>query len=82
MRCEIESFMVFAGPGEIVRMLRFDDCAETMNVLAKNGVLAMVSVTGGSRQVEIPADKINLRAIKVYCEVAAIAGAQSTAATT
>ena len=33
---------------------------EAMNILAKNGVLAMVSVTGGSRQVEIPADKINL----------------------
>jgi len=33
---------------------------EAMNVLARNGVLAMVSVTGGSRQLEIPADKINL----------------------
>jgi glucose 1-dehydrogenase len=33
---------------------------ESMSVLAKNGVLAMVSVTGGSRQIEIPADKINL----------------------
>ena len=33
---------------------------EAMNVLAKNGVLAMVSVTGGSRQVEVPSDKINL----------------------
>ena len=33
---------------------------EAMSVLGKNGVLAMVSVTGGSRQVEIPADKINL----------------------
>ena len=33
---------------------------EAMEVLAKNGVLAMVSVTGGSRQLEIPADKINL----------------------
>jgi threonine dehydrogenase-like Zn-dependent dehydrogenase len=31
-----------------------------MNVLARNGVLAMVSVTGGSRQIEVPADKINL----------------------
>ncbi|ERR1700720_2010031 len=31
-----------------------------MNVLAKNGVLAMVSVTGGMRQLEIPAEKINL----------------------
>ena len=33
---------------------------EAMNVLSKNGVLAMVSVTGGSRQIEIPADNINL----------------------
>ena len=33
---------------------------EAMRVLAKNGALAMVSVTGGSRQIEIPADKINL----------------------
>jgi threonine dehydrogenase-like Zn-dependent dehydrogenase len=33
---------------------------EAMNVLAKNGVLAMVSVTGGTRQLEVPADKINL----------------------
>src|SRR6516225_3601492 len=33
---------------------------EAMNILAKNGVLAMVSVTGGSRQIEVPADKINL----------------------
>jgi len=31
-----------------------------MDVLAKNGVLVMVSVTGGERKVEIPADKINL----------------------
>jgi threonine dehydrogenase-like Zn-dependent dehydrogenase len=33
---------------------------EAMNVLAKNGVLAMVSVTGGARQLEVPSDKINL----------------------
>jgi threonine dehydrogenase-like Zn-dependent dehydrogenase len=33
---------------------------ESMHVLAKNGVLAMVSVTGGSRQIEVPADKINI----------------------
>jgi threonine dehydrogenase-like Zn-dependent dehydrogenase len=33
---------------------------EALAVLAKNGVLAMVSVTGGSCQIEIPADKINL----------------------
>lgn len=33
---------------------------EAMDVLAKNGVLAMVSVTGGNRTLEIPADRINL----------------------
>jgi threonine dehydrogenase-like Zn-dependent dehydrogenase len=33
---------------------------EAMNILARNGVLAMVSVTGGSREVQIPADAINL----------------------
>ncbi|HEY6904976.1 MAG TPA: glucose 1-dehydrogenase [Candidatus Acidoferrales bacterium] len=33
---------------------------EAMNVLGRNGVLAMVSVTGGSRKAEIPADQINL----------------------
>ena len=32
---------------------------EAMEVLGKNGVLAMVSVTGGDREVEIPADHIN-----------------------
>ena len=32
---------------------------EAMNALGKNGVLVMVSVTGGDRQVEIPADRIN-----------------------
>ncbi|HKG94747.1 MAG TPA: glucose 1-dehydrogenase [Gemmatimonadaceae bacterium] len=33
---------------------------EAMDVLAKNGVLVMVSVTGGTRTVEVPADRINL----------------------
>ena len=33
---------------------------EGMDVLAKNGVLVMVSVTGGERTVEVPADRINL----------------------
>ena len=32
---------------------------EAMEALAKNGVLAMVSVTGGDRKIEIPADRIN-----------------------
>jgi threonine dehydrogenase-like Zn-dependent dehydrogenase len=33
---------------------------ESMEVLAKNGVLVLSSVTGGDRRVEVPADKINL----------------------
>ena len=33
---------------------------EAMQVLAKNGVLILSSVTGGDRKTEIPADKINL----------------------
>lgn len=32
---------------------------EAMETLGKNGVLAMVSVTGGDRKIEIPADRIN-----------------------
>lgn len=32
---------------------------EAMDALGKNGVLAMVSVTGGERIVEVPADRIN-----------------------
>ena len=32
---------------------------EAMEALGKNGVLAMVSITGGNRKVEIPADQIN-----------------------
>ncbi len=33
---------------------------ESMQALAKNGVLILSSVTGGDRKVEVPADKINL----------------------
>jgi glucose 1-dehydrogenase len=33
---------------------------ESMLALAKNGVLVLSSITGGSRQLEIPADRINL----------------------
>lgn len=33
---------------------------ESMQALAKNGVLILSSVTGGKRMVEVPADKINL----------------------
>lgn len=32
---------------------------EAMETLGKNGVLAMVSISGGDRQAEIPADRIN-----------------------
>ena len=32
---------------------------EAMDVLGKNGILAMVSVTGGERTIEVPADHIN-----------------------
>ena len=32
---------------------------EAMEVLGKNGVLVLVSVTGGDRQIEVPADRIN-----------------------
>jgi threonine dehydrogenase-like Zn-dependent dehydrogenase len=33
---------------------------ESMQVLAKNGVLVLTSITGGSHTLEIPADRINL----------------------
>jgi threonine dehydrogenase-like Zn-dependent dehydrogenase len=33
---------------------------ESMQALAKNGVLVLSSVTGGSRRIEVPADRINL----------------------
>jgi len=32
---------------------------EAMNILGKNGVLVMVSVTGGDKMIEVPADRIN-----------------------
>ena len=33
---------------------------DSMQALAKNGVLVLSSITGGDRKVEIPADRINL----------------------
>jgi glucose 1-dehydrogenase len=33
---------------------------ESMQVLAKNGVLVLTSITGGTRTLEVPADRINL----------------------
>jgi threonine dehydrogenase-like Zn-dependent dehydrogenase len=34
---------------------------ESMQALAKNGVLVLSSVTGGDRQIDVPADRINLQ---------------------
>ncbi len=45
--------MILEGTG--VSALAF----EAMEVLARNGVLMMVSITGGDKKVEIPADRIN-----------------------
>src|SRR2546421_175776 len=39
---------------------------DSMQALAKNGVLVLSSVTGGDRHVEIPADKINLGFVLGY----------------
>ena len=33
---------------------------ESMQALAKNGVLVLTSITGGNRRLEVPADRINL----------------------
>ena len=33
---------------------------DSMQVLAKNGVLVLTSITGGNRRLEVPADRINL----------------------
>ncbi len=33
---------------------------DSMQILGKNGVLVLLSVTGGNRRVEVPADKLNL----------------------
>jgi glucose 1-dehydrogenase len=33
---------------------------ESMQVLAKNGVLVLTSITGGNKTLEVPADRINL----------------------
>jgi len=44
---------------------------EAMDVLAKNGFRALVSITGGNRNAEVPADHINQGfVLKAYCEVA------------
>ena len=57
LRAAAEKFgpfdMILEGTG--VSALAF----ESMEALAKNGVLMMVSITGGDKKVEIPADRIN-----------------------
>jgi len=62
---DFESLLKTRAPGfasEVtvdVRRERFAKCRQAMEVLGKNGVLVMVSITGGDRQLEVPADKIN-----------------------
>src|SRR4029078_6193032 len=37
---------------------------ESMQALAKNGVLVLSSVTGGDRMIQVPADRINLEFVR------------------
>jgi threonine dehydrogenase-like Zn-dependent dehydrogenase len=46
--------MIFEGTGSSAVVF------ESMQVLAKNGVLVLTSITGGGRSLEVPADRINL----------------------
>ena len=46
--------LVFEGTGSSAVVF------ESMQVLAKNGVLVLTSITGGGRTLEVPADRINL----------------------
>ena len=46
--------LVFEGTGSSAVVF------ESMQVLARNGVLVLTSITGGSHTVEVPADRINL----------------------
>ncbi len=46
--------LVFEGTGSSAVVF------ESMQVLAKNGVLVLTSITGGNRVLEVPADRINL----------------------
>src|SRR5207244_6803500 len=46
--------LIFEGTGSSAVVF------ESMQVLAKNGVLVLTSITGGNRRLEIPADRINL----------------------
>jgi threonine dehydrogenase-like Zn-dependent dehydrogenase len=46
--------LIFEGTGSSAVVF------ESMQVLAKNGVLVLTSITGGDRKLEVPADRINL----------------------
>jgi threonine dehydrogenase-like Zn-dependent dehydrogenase len=46
--------LIFEGTGSSAVVF------ESMQVLAKNGVLVLTSITGGSHTLEVPADRINL----------------------
>ena len=46
--------LIFEGTGSSAVVF------ESMQVLAKNGVLVLTSITGGNRSLEVPADRINL----------------------
>jgi glucose 1-dehydrogenase len=46
--------LIFEGTGSSAVVF------ESMQVLAKNGVLVLTSITGGSKTLEVPADRINL----------------------
>jgi threonine dehydrogenase-like Zn-dependent dehydrogenase len=46
--------LIFEGTGSSAVVF------ESMEVLAKNGVLVLTSITGGNRTLEVPADRINL----------------------
>jgi threonine dehydrogenase-like Zn-dependent dehydrogenase len=46
--------LIFEGTGSSAVVF------DSMQVLAKNGVLVLTSITGGSRTLEVPADRINL----------------------
>ena len=46
--------LIFEGTGSSAVVF------DSMPILAKNGVLVLTSITGGSRMLEVPADRINL----------------------
>jgi threonine dehydrogenase-like Zn-dependent dehydrogenase len=46
--------LIFEGTGSSAVVF------ESMQVLAKNGVLVLTSITGGNRMLEVPSDRINL----------------------